>query len=215
MRSRFVALALTAALCAAAPVQAQTHFQFTDVGAGYTGYGYYIGTYGGTQNFGGPNATHVGLNCVDFFHHVTWGEQWDANITNVLTGGNASLTRNPGGLSLYREAAWLISNYTASNVAAIQATVWNLFQNTGLPSDPTWLAAAQAPHPGFDYGQYYVVTDVNANGETPDGTVQEFIVYDPTIISTTATPEPATAVLFGTGFAGLAGLALRRRKQQG
>ena len=68
------------------------------------------------------------------------------------------------------------------------------------------------------------MTDVNAYKRDADGnhlltptgglidnpySVQEFIVYQPTV-----TPEPATVFLLGTGLAGMGGMAWRRRKKQ-
>jgi len=74
--------------------------------------------------------------------------------------------RHAGSVDLYRQAAWLISNYNTTNVQATQATLWNLFQNPGSnwTPDAALLAQAQAPHPGFDFSDFYVVTDVNAGG---------------------------------------------------
>ena len=75
--------------------------------------------------------------------------------------------------------------------------------------------AGEAPHPDFDYGQFYVVTDVNAGGSTDASSVQEFIAFDPTItesaVPLTATPEPATMLLVGGGLLGLGAFRSRRR----
>jgi hypothetical protein len=217
MRRRISALLIAATFQVAAPLHAQSvHFKFTDAGAGANAFGVYIGTYGGTRDFGGVLPQHVGLNCIDYFHEVMFGQEWDANISNLGTG-DVSLTRHAGSLDLYREAAWLISNYNASNVQATQATLWNLFQTPGpnWPADQALLAQAQAPHPDFDLGSFYVVTDVNAGGPNDASTVQEFIVFDPSFeesaIPVTAAPEPATMLLLGSGLLGFAGVRARRR----
>jgi len=215
MRRRISFLVLGAALQLAAPLHAQAvHFKFTDVGAGANAFGVYIGTYGGTRDFGGLSSQQVGLNCVDFFHEVVVGQEWNANISN-LGAGDVSLTRHAGSLDLYRQAAWLISNYNTTNVQATQGTLWNLFQNPGSnwTPDAALLAQAQAPHPGFDFSDFYVVTDVNAGGVNDASSVQEFIVFDPTLEHTdvTPTPEAATFTLLGTGLLGLGGFRVRRR----
>lgn len=213
-RLRLASLASGLLLLLPAPSRAQAvHFQFTDAGAGYNAFGVYIGTYGGTWDYLGNQPHHVGFNCVDFFHEVNWNQQWDANISS-LASGDVSATRHPQSLDKYREAAWLISNYSTTNVQTTQATIWNLFASPGAnwTSDPTLLADAQTHVPSFDFTDWYVVTDVNARGPNDAASVQEFVVDDPTahILST---PEPSTAALLGSGLLAISGVGLRRRRR--
>lgn len=213
-RARLASFVAGLLLLAAVPSRAQSvHFQFTDVGAGYNAFGVYIGTYGGTWDYMGAGQHHVGFNCVDYFHEVTWGQQWDANISSLATG-DISDTRHPLSLDQYREAAWLISNYSTTNVQPTQATIWNLFASPGpnWQTDPVLLAEAEANYQSFDYSDWYVVTDVNANGPYDAGSVQEFVVYDPTV-HVASVPEPAAAALLGTGLIAIAGFGIRRRRR--
>ena len=77
MRFRQTALAtLAAAFCLASPVRAQTHFTFVNGGT-VSAFGYLVGPYNGLVGTG-AGAQSVTLNCVDYFHHVTTGQQWDA-----------------------------------------------------------------------------------------------------------------------------------------
>ncbi len=217
MRRRIFPLLAAAFALLGAPLHAQPiHFKFMDAGAGYNAFGIYIGTYRGVRDYGGGTPETIGLNCVDYFHEVMFGQEWDANVTSLGTS-DLSLTRHPTSRTQYRQAAWLISNYTPANVQATQATIWNLFQSPGAnwPSDPALLAAADAPHPDFDFSSYFVVTDVNASGPDDARSVQEFLIYDPsrrvTGLATVATPEPATLVLVASGLVGVLGVTTRQK----
>src|SRR5580693_5269603 len=78
---------------------------------GTADWGYYIGPYTGTLD-----GNLVTLYCVDFANEVTFGEQWEANLT-LLSSGDLSNTRYggavdvPNALQLYLEAAWLTTQY--------------------------------------------------------------------------------------------------------
>ena len=199
-RIRFAVL-LAVSLLFAGSVGAQTAFKFTSGGT-VTAFGYYVGNYEGLMG-----STKVTLNCVDFFHEVYVGETWKANLTNL--GGSAKTAGDTrfADLTLYREAAWLTTQYagkSAADVGIIQATVWNLFGKTPdkIQGSSVWLDLAQKNYASMDFSNFYVVTDINKSDPT---SVQEFVMV--------ATPEPATLVLFGTGLASIVGVGLKRRKR--
>jgi hypothetical protein len=200
----------------AAPVSASTQFTFLNSGT-VTAFGYYVGPYNGLE--GAPVNSPVLLNCVDFFHHIANGDVWQANLTSLGSSTGIGTVTRFNNLTLYREAAWLSTQFsTTSNSATIgdiQATIWNLFSGPTTPPQPSsnaWLLAAQAfvaanPN-GSTYQNFYVVTDVNAhdvNGADDPNSKQEFIIVP--------TPEPATMLLVATGLAGLASVRFRRRSR--
>jgi hypothetical protein len=207
-------------LAAAAPLSAQVSVAFVAPNAPSGGtvadFGVYMSPYTGTVN--GQTVT---LNCDDFFHEVAGGDTWMANETS-LGGGSLANTRFGGltnALTLYREAAWLTTQYDFPNPAAdpgqtiaIQTAIWDLF-NTGTPNvsgqiDPDentafWLSQAATKYTSIaDYSGFYVLTDVRANTNLDQSSTQEFIV---------TTPEPGTLALLAPAFVGLVGVARRRK----
>jgi hypothetical protein len=225
MRSRIAALALAMSLGYAAPASAATTFTFTNAGT-VTAFGYYVGHYAGYE--GTPVNANVVLNCVDFFHEVSEGQVWSANLTSLASGAGIGTVTRFNNLAAYRQAAWLTTQYANVNTAAaigdIQATIWGLFPGSPAPPTPSssyWLNASQAyvaanPN-GSSYAGFYVVTDVNVryqNGADNPHSVQEFIIYDDTFNhDVVPTPEPASMMLMATGLAGVAVAGLRRRKK--
>ena len=207
-RTRSVATALALVAATATSALGQSHFTFVNGGT-VTGFGYYVGTYNGVM----APSTPVGLNCVDFFHHIHNGQQWDAHLTSLAGASSLANTRLglQSALSIYQQAAWLVTQYSAnpSSIPDIQATIWNLVSGGGpTPSSSSWLTAAQTNYASINYNEFFVVTDVN---KSDPASAQEFIVWDKGgDITTNTTPEPGTVILLATGLLGLAPAARRR-----
>jgi hypothetical protein len=200
---RFVPLLLAASFVAAAPLHAQTPFTLVG-GSPVSAFGYEVGPYTGILGTG-SSAQSLFIYCVDVAHTVTPGQEWQVNLTNLGTGAGIGTNTRSGDLALYRQAAWLTTQYALhpDATADIQATIWNLFGSVAgiAPSSDFWFLQAQANYASLDYSGFVVATDVNMALETSG---QEFIVV---------TPEPATLALFATGLLGVVGVAARRRRQ--
>jgi hypothetical protein len=148
----------------------------------------------------------------------------------------------PTTTTLYEEAAWLAAEVqSASQVTGTQAQItaahdneinaqealWELTggtdpnQNagtgvTGVTNIAGWLADATAEYntePTGYYSNWFVITETGEAGQT--GGYQEFLAYSSSPISTTnssATPEPASFFLIGSGL--LVGAAVARRRMK-
>jgi hypothetical protein len=197
----FKAIATCAlALSFACALTASTvQMKFVGVNGAQT-FGNYVGPYYGTLD-GEP----VELFCVDFANEVTFGQQWDANLTSV--GADLSDTRYgsvPGAVELYRQAAWLTSQYAsqpAGEYGDIQATIWRLFSASApVPSSSYWSEQAAANFAAMDYTDFRIVT--NLAPVLSIGQVQEFLIRT----QTSPAPEPNTQVSLGLALVGVSWL---------
>ena len=203
---------------AAVPAAAQTEtLKFTNAGS-TTWNGVYVGPYQ-AKVLSEPGQPTIDVFCVDYQHHVSMNQVWDATFSNVMGDlGNtrAGLTYGQAAArEMYQQAAFLTTMYASNpaNTAAINSAIWNIFNSaspdksgTGVTSSAYWAtyAANNYATAGLDYHTFAVVTDVNFR----QGGTQEFLT------NVTATPEPSTYLLMASGLAGLAGVGYRRRRSR-
>jgi len=231
-------LSLVAAVSAGAQSSVVLTAPYAPNGGAVTAFGYYMSPYSGTVD-----GTLQRLNCVDFFHDAVVGEQWAAVQTNLgaasanlslLTGtrdgsnGRYSLSQ---ALTVYQKVAWLTDQFPtnpASNptlTTAIQTAIWTISSNDLVH---TYVTDPQGSHDfvgTFDVasadplstGYWINQANVNYSQQSSDYYNKFNILTDVTNPGTQeflySTPEPATLVLMATGFLGIAGVGIKRRRK--
>jgi len=195
----FLALAVIAVL-AIMPCSAMadsTQVTLTGVSGGTQG-GVYTSPYFATV--GTINGTAI--VCDDYDHEVHMGESWTAYVYNFsnLSGARFYTGNEASTLTLYDEAAWLITELAAnpSDSGDISFAIWALFTpsvegTSGFtPGALWWLnqAEGQTFYAG-EYSNFLVLTPTDPGTGSP----QEYIVM---------TPEPSSFLLLSAGFLALA-----------
>jgi len=161
--------------------------------------GYYIDPYMATVN--GVQGTEIW--CVDFNHHVNFGDTWTANVTPVSASSSNTYLND---LVKYEEMAWLVIQFPSqdsTNKAAIQWVIWDI--SSGLDHSsyyPTeyayWFKQTQANYGTGNYSDWQILTDINHER-------QEFLV------DAISVPEPSTLPLLVSGLVGLVGFRKKFR----
>jgi hypothetical protein len=167
---------------------------------------YYVSPYTGTMN-----GQTVVLFCDDIKNEVTFGQHWQANVTNLGTAINTNNFSNTryGGVSTspvygnptsaYSEVAWLTTQFAgnSSDFVSLQYAIWDIMnpasEPTGYGDVQTWLGKAQLNFGSINPNDFEIVT--NTGNLQLRGQVQEFIVQ---------TPEPGVFALLLCGLLAVA-----------
>lgn len=178
------------------------------IGGVYT-YPYYFSING--------SSTLTPLICDTYFNEISFGQSWQANVTNLASGQNYFMP-----IKDYEAAAILFSEILNGSVTPQDGNVaiWALFAGTGngiggfTPADQTLINKAlgnTANQSLAFYSQFNVFTPTS--GGAGKGGPQEFIGYTPNgsgINPIFSAPEPAGLPLLASGLVVLAGV-LRNR----
>ncbi len=174
---------------------------------------YYVSPYTGTMN-----GQTVVLFCDDIKNDVTFGQQWQANVTNLGTAistNNFTNTRY-GGVAgspvlgnpavAYSEAAWLTTQFAShtNDFVSLQYALWDIMNPNSEPTSfgdvQWWLNQAGQNYGSIDASSFSIIT--NTGNLQLTGQVQEFIVR---------TPEPGVLALLLCGLLVLA-ISLSRNR---
>ncbi len=163
------------------------------------------------------------VTCIDFLDDVRHGDVWQADILNPGQAAASGFFGVSSSLEKYERAAWLsVQSYSNTDQQiGLQYAIWNIFSS--VSSTPASLsyeaqvdAAASTGYANFDFNGFRFIQQAGAVSGTA-GTQQAFVFQTTSSLSRTssgssassATPEPGTLVLIGTG---LVLIAFGRRK---
>ena len=158
--------------------------------------------YAGVLSYPYDIRVNGGLNqwmmCISFEEHISNGETWKANVTDV-----GSL--DPNTYLLDYEAAFLFKMAVADHGSdpSINAAAWWLLEGApslNAPAHSLQLLAQSQIYTKGEYSDVLLYTPIAGSESGTLGTPQTFLG---------STPEPGTLALFGSGVIGLSGL-LRR-----
>jgi hypothetical protein len=156
------------------------------------------------------NGAVVNATCYDIFDGVSTGQTWQANELTVSQAATSGQFSGPNALAGYEEVAFLSQQATnfAQDQIDLQEDIWNVFAPGSFkvitPGMQAYLDRLNTQaFTNFNFDSIRFLEDAYP---TDSSRVQAFVINNPT-----ATPEPGTVMLLGTGLL-LVGIGRIHRK---